>query len=230
MSETLTRSVPFEIERAEEDGDGLTLTGYAAVFDSPTRIDSWEGKFDEKIQRGAFAETLKRRTPKLQFDHGAHPLIGSIPLGNFKRVKEDERGLWVEAKLHDNWLIQPVRDAIASGSVDGMSFRFRALSEEWDESGDIPVRTLTNVELLEAGPVVWPAYDSTSVGVRSADLAHLFDLSEPERVALARALVIGSAEAVGPVEPTPDSEEQQAVGRCGLTPHDRSRALALLQL
>lgn len=230
MSETLTRSVPFALERASEDDDGLTLTGYAAVWDSPTRIDSWEGTFDEKIQRGAFADSLRERTPKLQFDHGHHPLLGSIPLGVVKRMAEDERGLYMEARLHDNWLIQPVRDAIASGSVDGMSFRFRALGEEWDESGATPVRTLTKVELLEAGPVVWPAYDTTTVGVRSADLAHLFDLPEPERVALARALVIGSSEAVGHEDPTPDSEEQQAVGRCGLDPSSRSRALALLDL
>ena len=233
MSETLTRSVPFELERASDDGDGLTLTGYAAVWDSPTRIDSWEGTFDEQIQRGAFADSLRQRTPKLQFDHGHHPLLGSIPLGVIKRMAEDDRGLYIEARLHDNWLIQPVRDAIASGSVDGMSFRFRVPEggDTWDRSGDVPVRTLTSVELLEAGPVVWPAYDTTTVGVRSADIAPLFDLPEPERVALARALVTGSAEAVGPTDPPkPDSEEQQAVGRCGLDHSSRSRALALLDL
>ena len=41
--DNLTRSVPFRLERATEDGDGLTLEGYGAVFDTPTRIDSWEG-------------------------------------------------------------------------------------------------------------------------------------------------------------------------------------------
>ena len=234
MSDTLTRSVPFEVERAADDGDGLTLTGYAAVWDSPTRIDSWEGFFDEKIERGAFAESLRQRTPKLQFDHGKHPLVGSLPLGVIKRMVEDERGLYVEARLHDNWLIQPVRDAIASGSVDGMSFRFRVAEggEEWDRSGEVPVRTLTQVDVLEAGPVVWPAYDTTTVGVRSH--ADLFDLPESERVALARALVVGSSEAVGHGEPeaTPDHPEvvAEAVGHAGTSSHDRSRALALLNL
>lgn len=230
MSDTLTRSVPFELERADDDGDGLTLTGYAAVWDSPTRIDSWEGTFDEQIQRGAFADSLRQRTPKLQFDHGKHPLVGSLPLGVIKRMAEDERGLYMEARLHDNWLIQPVRDAIASGSVDGMSFRFRVADDgdTWDRDGDVPVRTLTSVELLEAGPVVWPAYDTTSVGVRS-DAAALFDLPESERIALARALVIGAPEAVGHGEPeaTPDLEDVQAVGRTGLNSNARSRALTL---
>ena len=53
MTESLIRSVPFEVIRSDDGGDGLTLTGYAAVFDTPTRIDSWEGCFDESIARGA---------------------------------------------------------------------------------------------------------------------------------------------------------------------------------
>ena len=62
--DNLTRSVPFTLERAASgEGDGLTLEGYGAVFDTPTRIDSWEGTFDEVIARGAFARTLKARTP-----------------------------------------------------------------------------------------------------------------------------------------------------------------------
>ena len=232
---TLTRSVPFTIERASDDGDGLTLTGYAAVFDKPTRIDSWEGKFDEQIARGAFAASLKRRTPKLQFDHGQHPLVGSMPLGVISKMREDEHGLFVEARLHDNWLIEPVRDAIASGSVDGMSFRFRAIGEMWDESGDVPVRTLTEVELLEAGPVVWPAYEETSVGVRSSELAHLFDLPEEQRTALARALVLGDKSSVAVSQEgdknDPDEGDEQAVSRSnGMDANSRSRVLALLNI
>ena len=84
--EDLIRSVDFALVRSEDGGDGLTLEGYAAVFDSPTRIDSWEGQFDEVIQRGAFKKTLRERTPVLQFDHGQHPLIGSIPLGTIQSV------------------------------------------------------------------------------------------------------------------------------------------------
>jgi len=57
MTDMLSRDVPFELRAA---GDGLTLSGYAAVFNSPTRIDSWEGTFDESIARGAFAEGVAR--------------------------------------------------------------------------------------------------------------------------------------------------------------------------
>jgi len=52
------RNVPFEMVRAEPDGDGLTLEGYAAVFDSPTEINERGGTFIERIKPGAFKKTL----------------------------------------------------------------------------------------------------------------------------------------------------------------------------
>ena len=164
----LRRVAPFEVTRAEADDDGLTLEGYAAVFDSPTLIDSWEGTFTESIQRGAFAKTISERTPVMQFDHGTHPLIGSIPLGVIRSIREDDHGLFVRARLSDNWLIQPIRDAILDGAVNGMSFRFRVIQDKWNREDDPPHRTLVEVSAPELGPVVFPAYEDTDVGVRDA--------------------------------------------------------------
>lgn len=168
MTDRLLRAVPFTV-RADDDSDGLTLDGYGAVFDSPTRIDSWEGYFDEVIARGAFSKTLKERTPMVQFDHGRHPMVGSIPIAALQRAEEDAHGLHIVARLHDNWMTEPVREAIRSGSINGMSFAFNVLKESWDETGDVPLRTIHEVRLYEVGPVVWPAYEATSVGVRSLD-------------------------------------------------------------
>ncbi|MFF3848040.1 HK97 family phage prohead protease [Streptomyces sp. NPDC002328] len=189
----LLRSVPFELLRADGDdeaGDGLTLEGYAAVWDAATEIDSWEGAFTEKIRRGAFRKTIRENTPVLQFDHGRHPLVGSIPIGAIEQLSEDDSGLYVRARLSDNWLIQPVRDAIAERSVKGMSFRFSVIREEWrDNAGKLikaeelgrllwdpgdrgPLeRTLIEVRCPELGPVVFPAYTQTSVDVRARGVA-----------------------------------------------------------
>jgi len=165
----LCRAAPFEL-RAEPDGDGFTLEGYAAVFGEKTRIDSfWEGKFDEMLLRGSFAKTLQERIPVLQFDHGHDVATGTVPIGAIDKIREDSHGLFVQARLHDNARVEPIRQAIASGAIDGMSFRFRVIREEWDESDEleVPLRTIREVELFELGPVVFPAYESTSVGVRS---------------------------------------------------------------
>jgi HK97 family phage prohead protease len=171
----LTRAVSFDLdERAKADGDGFTLEGYAAVFNRPTRIDSWEGTFDETIAPGAFAKTIRERTPVIQFDHGHDIATGSVPIASVDSISEDKRGLFVSARMFDNPRVEPIRQAIAGGAIDGMSFRFRVVKEEWDESDDIPLRTIREVELFELGPVVFPAYDATSVGVRSL-LAELDD-------------------------------------------------------
>ena len=223
--EELRRETPFRLRAADdgEAGDGLTLDGYAAVFNRETTIDSWEGRFKERIAPGAMKKSFRENPPRVQFDHGRHPLIGSIPIGAPERgypreevdpVLAPEGGAHVVARLHDNWLIQPVRDAIASLSIDGMSFRFSVVREQWhDATGkqirdeeelrallrrtwveDVPddellVRTLQELRVPELGPVVWPAYQDTSVGVRSQevviDLARLGDPEERNKLAQA---------------------------------------------
>jgi uncharacterized protein len=190
-----TRHLPFEVRNVDDADEGLTLEGYAAVFNDWTEIaDTREGVFMERIAPGAFAKTLSERTPILQFDHGSHPLIGSIPLGVFRSIKEDEHGLLVRAKLSDNWLVAPVRDAIREGAITGMSFKFSVPrgKDSWDRtavrSGGLAKRTINEVALFEAGPVVWPAYESTSVGVRAREFA--LDLADPQfRAELAHLLL-----------------------------------------
>jgi HK97 family phage prohead protease len=162
----LCRFAPFEFEIRSADSDGFTLEGYAAVFNSPTIIDSWEGRFEETIMPGSFRKTLSERTPVMQFDHGKHPLIGSIPLGVIQRAAEDSKGVHIKARLSDNWLIEPVRIAIRDKAVNGMSFRMAVIKDAWT-GGDIERRAIHEVAVPELGPVVFPAYTSTEVGVRS---------------------------------------------------------------
>jgi HK97 family phage prohead protease len=182
--------------RASEGADGHTLEGYAAVFNAWTNIRDHLGTYEERIAPGAFKRSIGQRTPVLQFDHGQHPLFGSLPLGGITALREDKNGLFVRAKLSDNWLVEPVRDAIRDGGITGMSFRFRVV-DEW--STDNTKRTIKEVELLELGPVVFPAYDQTSVAVRSAIGA----LDDETRAELARELVA----ALAPAETRDDSDE-----------------------
>lgn len=243
----LCREAPFTLRAAGDDGeasDGLTLDGYAAVFNRETVIDSWEGRFKERIAPGAMKKSFRENPPRVQFDHGRHMLIGSIPIAKLERgypreeVDPDlapEGGAHVVARLHDNWLIQPLRDAIEAETIDGMSFRFSVVREQWhDATGkriadedelrqllrrtwmeEVPdeellVRTLQELRVPELGPVVWPAYQDTSVGVRSGtltiDLARLGE-DPAERNKLAQAVLM--ADRADSDEPplTPEAEE-----------------------
>lgn len=245
--EDVLRSAPFAL-RAEDDeelNDGLTLDGYAAVFNQRTVIDSWEGRFKEELAPGSMKRSFRETPPRVQFDHGHHPLLGSIPIASIRSISEDsdpvlapEGGAHVVARLHDNWLVAPVRDAIASGSIDGMSFRFSVVRELWyDADGkqirndddlmeqlmrtwyeDVPddellLRVLREVKVPELGPVVWPAYEETSVGVRSVtiDLGRLDDPEQRSRLAKA-VLLADTAQRADTTTHVSDDSQQTAEG------------------
>jgi len=217
-----SRSFDFRVESASTQDDGLTLTGYAAVFDTPAEINDRLGSYTETISRGSFTKTLSENpNPILQFDHGTHPMIGSIPLGSIRKLREDEAGLYVEARLSDNWLVEPVRDAIRDGGINGMSFQFEVLRDEW--SKDQSERTIREIKLYEVGPVVWPAYADTSVGVRS-EISNLLSCGDI-RTDLARTLTFGESDAASSTSDTPDDTPPRAP----VVP-DRQLAAPLLKL
>lgn len=168
-------------------GDGRTLEGYAAVFDTPTIIESFAGDFEEVVKRGAFRKTLRDRMPVMQFDHGNDKRTGSVPIASIEDLREDDEGLFVNARLFANDVVEPIRQAVAGKAIRGMSFKFRVIRDQWvDRDGKkIPAddlagllenpgdrgpirREIQEVELFELGPVVFPAYTQTSVGVRGS--------------------------------------------------------------
>lgn len=159
--------------RAAADGDGLTVSGYVARFDEEVEIEDWLGVYLEVIQRGAFARTLTERGPakvKMQFNHGHDPAFGALPIGAWLSLREDRKGLYGEGRIHDTWHTIPIRAAIDSGALDGMSFKFKVVAEELrkaKKAGELDHRTITEVALFEAGPVVHPAYEGTTVALRS---------------------------------------------------------------
>lgn len=190
----LSRTVDFTFEeRADGENTGRKLSGYAAVFNQDTPIRSWEGTFDERIAPGAFTKTLAERKPVMQFDHGRDSRFGSLPIGNFTTLREDPQGLYVEGDLFDH--AAPIAEAIRSGAVSGMSFKFGVVRDQWHDANGKEInskrelqdllwgdgkdmngeqrgplkRTIKEVRMIEAGPVVFPAYPQTTVGVRSLD-------------------------------------------------------------
>jgi len=216
----IERIAPLTLVRdaGETAGDGLTLDGYASVFGVETIIDSWEGRFKEQFLAGSMKKSFRDQTPIIQFDHGRHPSIGSLPIARFepgypREETHDELapngGAHVVARMHQSALFEPVREVIETGTVNGMSIRFGVKREKWywpDGSQvrndaeieaelyrtwreDVPDEELLRRDIVEAGvsemgPVVWPAYTTTSVGMRSL----LERLDTDERKALIREL------------------------------------------
>jgi len=235
----LSRTVGERIEHDDSDGgDGLTISGHWTVFNSITEIHSWEGTYLEQVLPGSTKKTLRDAIPKMQFDHGHHPLLGSLPLGRWTEAKETDHGSWSQGRMANNWLTEPFVQAIRDDQVNGMSFRFNVLKDKWyDARGDqikderelfemlfwgegdedqYPLRRdLIELSVSEAGPVVWPAYTDTDVSARSADGSRIvIDLAAlGERAAAGRTVALLDAEMAraerrGPTPPGEDPRDR----------------------
>lgn len=161
--DTLTKLETREFEislELREDGDQMTLTGYAALFNS--RSENLGG-FTEVIAPGAFSRSLKSRNDiKLLWNHDTSAVLGSTRSGTLKLV-EDERGLRVEASLPNTTHGRDARELVKRGDVTGFSFGFTIPGrggDEWNSEGT--ERTLKSVRLHEVSLTPFPAYTATN--------------------------------------------------------------------
>ena len=53
------------------------------------------------------------------------------------------------------------------GDVNQMSHAFRSVKEKWDESGKMPVRTITEAQLFDVSVVTYPMNEGTDASLRS---------------------------------------------------------------
>jgi HK97 family phage prohead protease len=167
----------IELRGKDDSGTGRTMFGHFAVFDRWTEIDSWyEGRFLERIKRGAFKRTFAERGDKIRvlYDHGHDPSIGNKPLGAPDVLREDSTGAYYESELFESSYVEELMPALRTKQL-GASFRFRVTGEDWKEPAKasasnpnkLPERTITDVELYEFGPVTFPAYADATAGLRS---------------------------------------------------------------
>jgi uncharacterized protein len=147
--ETRVNATEFEIR---EEGDGMTFTGYAAVFDSPSE----PLPFIERIQRGAFRKSLRSRNDvKFLWNHDSGEILGSTRAKTLN-LYEDERGLRVEGTLPNTSRGRDVAELLRRGDVDSMSFGFSvpAGGDTWNADGS--ERTLKSVRLARDFPSCLP--------------------------------------------------------------------------
>ena len=156
--------------RSEEtkNDDGLTtrkVTGYAAVFDSPS--DPIGGMFVEYINRGAFSKTLKEGDPVALWNHNTDIPLARRSAGSLF-LEEDEKGLRFDLTLPETTAGKDAHILITDNIVREMSFGFSVIKDEWsksDDGGD--VRHIGEVRLGEISPVTFPAYPATEVEARA---------------------------------------------------------------
>lgn len=187
LSKLETRIVEVDAFEIREDGDGMRLEGYAALFNS--RSENLGG-FTEIIKPGAFRATLRSRNDvKLLWNHDSGAVLGSTRAGTLQ-LTEDEKGLRVVATLPNTSYGRDASVLVSRGDVSGFSFGFSMPArggDEWNAEGT--ERILKSVRLHEVSLVAFPAYPETNGTATVRGLDKVAQRANVDADALADALL-----------------------------------------
>jgi uncharacterized protein len=180
--ETRLRMTSLEMR---DNGNGMTFTGYAAIWNSP----SVPLPFREKIAPGAFTRSLRARNDiKLLWNHDSGQVLGSTRAGTL-RLEQTNKGLLATADLPDTQLGRDAAYLIKRGDIDSMSFGFSVPpgGDEWNSDGT--ERTLNSVRLHEVSIVAFPAYAETAGKTMVRSVSEVAKRAEVDSDALADAML-----------------------------------------
>jgi len=158
------KSVPTQFKATSK----REIEGHAAVFGN-------RDSYGDIIQPGAFARTLAndRGRVKVLWQHDP-----SNPIGRPVEMREDDRGLFVKARIADTTLGRDAMALFEAGVVDELSIGYDAVVEEWDN--DRGVRLLREIKLWEFSPVTWAANELARITAvkQASDLDAVLDRLE----------------------------------------------------
>lgn len=164
------RTSPTAVRLELREDGGPSIVGYAAVFyrqgEPGTEYRLWDDVV-ERIDPQAFSDIQKNDVRAL-FNHDANMILGRSTAGTL-RLSVDDRGLRYDITPPDTNQAQAVVAAIRRGDITGSSFAFLPTAVRWERADGVDIRTIQRAQVFDVGPVVYPAYEATSTGVRSSD-------------------------------------------------------------
>lgn len=162
--------------RATKRADGKPIfAGYGAVFydgTPETEYKLWDDMV-ERIMPGAFDRAIsEQHDVRGLFNHDPNHVLGRTKSGTMK-LSIDAKGLAYEIEPGDTSVSRDVQVHLDRGDVSGSSFSFVPTEASWIEQTKdgktMWIREVRSVDLYDVGPVTFPAYESTTAGVRSKD-------------------------------------------------------------
>lgn len=154
-------------------GETPGIQGVAAVYDQ--QYDA--GYFIETIKPGAFARALsEKQDVRCLFNHDVNNLLARTKSGTL-RLEDSPEGLKYEADTDPQTSVgRDVARMIERGDLDGCSFSFTVRKDAWRDEFDSngryvrSYREIEDLDLYDVGPVTFPAYTETSVGLREDEI------------------------------------------------------------
>lgn len=163
-------------------GEPTILSGYAAVFGRETivaeKVDDKVQRWRERIAPTAFDAVLGSADTIAAVNHDSKMVLGRTKTGSLT-LSVDAIGLRYDVKLPNTTLARDTVENVRNGNYAGSSFKFLVKRSGMDvvppkHSSDLPLITIKSVsDLIDVGPVTFPAYEQTSVSVRSQEVAEM---------------------------------------------------------
>lgn len=165
------------VRAAKRDDGKPIIAGYGAVFydgTPDTEYKLWDDMV-ERIMPGAFDRAIsEQHDVRGLFNHDPNHVLGRTKSGTMK-LSIDAKGLAYEIEPGDTGVSRDVQIHLERGDVSGSSFSFVPTEAQWIEQvkdgKTIYIREVRSVDLYDVGPVTFPAYESTTAGVRSQEEA-----------------------------------------------------------
>lgn len=170
------RSNPVELRIASEDSEDRTIKGTAIVYNSRSELLTEKGiKFYEIIKPESISQELIDKSDIIMLYNHKKDMGVLARSKNGKgslKIELTDKGVDFEFKAKKTSLGNEVLESVRQGDLDGCSFAFYITreGEKWEKEGDVRIRTINKIELLEDLSIVTsPAYSMTTVNSRSLD-------------------------------------------------------------
>jgi len=162
------RAMNFDSSNLNFDDNNMHVSGLVNKAGSKSQVISEDGiEFYETINPQAFIDAVNQTDHPIDFyeEHDPSLLLATTDNGSLA-LNADPTGLNMEATMVDTQVARDAYQWIKTGIIKGMSFGFTVLDDSWDNSGEIPFRTVNAIELYEVSAVRFPAYLASDIEAR----------------------------------------------------------------
>ncbi|WWT40325.1 hypothetical protein [Staphylococcus phage PT1-4] len=161
--------VEFRMHDAQMSSSGdMIVSGYVNETNQFSHELGMAKRFKEKISKGAFKRAIQNSNRDIDFlaEHDSSVVLASTK-NNTLQLKEDDKGLFMEARIINTSAGRDWYEMISSGLITNMSFGFKSVTDEWRSIGEnLFERTINELELFEVSAVRNPAYAQSSISNR----------------------------------------------------------------
>lgn len=143
------KQICFKADVLDEE-QGI-FEGYASVFGN---LDSG----GDIVDPGAFTKTLKENFDRIKILALHNDQL--LPVGKPLELREDDKGLYIKAKISDTSLGKDVKVLLKDGVLNELSIGYDTVKANYDDDGN---RHLVEVTLWEVSVVTWAMNEKATI-------------------------------------------------------------------